>query len=220
MLAFLKSRAVLIFVGLVLLALLLWFAGPYFAFAEYKPLESVVARLVAILVLVVIWAVMLQIRALRSSRASSKLAEGVVAQEADKGAEAGGAAGGSPGDAAQLRKRFEEAVAALRKSKRRGAANLYELPWYVIIGPPGAGKTTVLVNSGLDSRSRRNSGRTRCAESVAPATATGGLRTGRSCWTRPGATPRRIPTVARTRRAGWLSCSCCASSAVGSPSTA
>jgi len=149
MLAFLKSRAVLIFVGLVLLSLLLWFAGPYFAFAEYKPLESVVARLVAILVLVAIWAVTLQVRQLRSSRASSKLAEGVVAQEAEKGAEAGGAAG-SAGDAAQLRKRFEEAVAALKKSKRRGSANLYELPWYVIIGPPGAGKTTVLVNSGLD----------------------------------------------------------------------
>lgn len=151
MLAFFKSRTVLILIGLVLLALLLWFAGPYFAFADYKPLESVVARLVAILVLVAVWAVVLQIRQLRSSRASSKLAEGVVAAEAEKGAE-GGAAGasGSSGDAAQLRKRFEEAIAALKKSKRRGAGNLYELPWYVIIGPPGSGKTTVLANSGLD----------------------------------------------------------------------
>ncbi|WP_273890733.1 hypothetical protein, partial [Serratia marcescens] len=26
---------------------------------------------------------------------------------------------------------------------------LYQLPWYVIIGAPGAGKTTALVNSGL-----------------------------------------------------------------------
>ena len=56
MLAFLKSRTVLVFVGLLLLALLIWFAGPYFAFADYKPLEGVVARLVAILVLVVAWA--------------------------------------------------------------------------------------------------------------------------------------------------------------------
>jgi type VI secretion system protein ImpL len=47
--AILKSRAFLVILGLVLLALLLWFAGPYFAFADHKPLESVVARLVAIL---------------------------------------------------------------------------------------------------------------------------------------------------------------------------
>ena len=31
----------------------------------------------------------------------------------------------------------------------RGGRSLYELPWYVIIGPPGSGKTTALINSGL-----------------------------------------------------------------------
>ncbi len=158
--AVLKSRAFLIIVGLVLLALLVWFAGPYFAFADHKPLESVVARLVTILVIVVIWAVVLQLRQLRSSRASGKMASEMLAQE-DAGGDAS-AARGSPastarsgatasgGDATQLRKRFEEAVNALKKSRRKGGGNLYELPWYVIIGPPGAGKTTVLVNSGLD----------------------------------------------------------------------
>src|SRR5688500_20112609 len=48
----------------------------------------------------------------------------------------------------QLRERFEEAVATL-KEKRRGGHSLYELPWYVIIGASGSGKTTALVNSGL-----------------------------------------------------------------------
>ena len=37
----------------------------------------------------------------------------------------------------------------LGKGKRSGAAALYSLPWYVIIGPPGAGKTTALKHSGL-----------------------------------------------------------------------
>ncbi len=36
-----------------------------------------------------------------------------------------------------------------KSSKRGGMAYLYDLPWYVIIGPPGSGKTTALVNSGL-----------------------------------------------------------------------
>ncbi len=146
--ALFKNRTLLVLLGLLLVALLIWFAGPYFAFADYNPLESVVARLVTILVIVAVWAVVLQVKQLRSSRASDKIASEVVGRKE----EAAGAAdsAGDPADAAQLRKRFEEAIDALKKSKRKGAANLYELPWYVIIGPPGSGKTTVLVNSGLN----------------------------------------------------------------------
>lgn len=162
MLGVLKSRAVLMLIGLVLVALLLWFAGPYFAFADHKPLESTTGRLIAILVLVVIWAIGLTIKQMRSNNASKKLAEGVAQGGADgdevdskdataaRRGPAASAARGSGADAAQLRKRFEEAIEALKKSKRKGAGNLYELPWYVIIGPPGSGKTTVLVNSGLE----------------------------------------------------------------------
>lgn len=145
MLTVLKSRAFLIAVGLVLLALLIWFVGPYFAFADYKPLESVIARLIAILCLVVIYAVVVQLGQMRSARASRQLADGVAKQD-----DAGLAGGAASPEAAQLRKRFEEAIDALKKSKKKGAANLYELPWYIIIGPPGSGKTTVLVNSGLN----------------------------------------------------------------------
>ena len=163
MLAILKSRIFLGLIGLALLAVLLWFAGPYFAFADYKPLEGVVGRLIAILVLVAIWAIVMTLRQLRSSQASNKIAAEVVGQDGggESGADSsgGGAAGGSRtpatsraggADAAQLRKRFEDAIEALKKSKRKGSANLYELPWYVIIGPPGSGKTTVLANSGLN----------------------------------------------------------------------
>ena len=153
---FLKSRAVLVLLGLLLLAALIWFAGPYFAFADHKPLESVVGRLVAILIVVVIWAVVLQIKQLSSARTNGKMARELVAQDAGEES-SGAAAGGGPSgtaatgaDAAQLRKRFEEAINALKKSRRKGGGNLYQLPWYVIIGPPGSGKTTVLVNSGLD----------------------------------------------------------------------
>jgi type VI secretion system protein ImpL len=140
MLAFLKSRTFLVIVGLLFLALLIWFAGPYFAFAGKSPLESVLARIVAIIVVFAVWAVIVLLKTLKSNKASAKLATEVAGQDA-KG---GGA------DAAQLRKRFEEAVDALKKTRKRGAKNLYELPWYIIIGPPGSGKTTALVNSGLN----------------------------------------------------------------------
>jgi type VI secretion system protein ImpL len=50
-----------------------------------------------------------------------------------------------------LRAEFDRAVGAIKSSKlsKSGAAALYALPWYVIIGPPGAGKSTALRNSGL-----------------------------------------------------------------------
>jgi type VI secretion system protein ImpL len=143
MMSLLKNRLFLAAIGIALLALLIWFVGPYFAFADYKPLEGVVARLVAIIVLVVIYAAIVQWRVLRGARASKQLAADVTKTD-DKAARAGA------GDAEQLRRRFEEATEALRKSKKKGTASLYELPWYIIIGPPGSGKTTVLVNSGLN----------------------------------------------------------------------
>lgn len=52
------------------------------------------------------------------------------------------------GDGAILADRMQEALAKLKKSG--GATYLDDLPWYIIIGPPGAGKTTALVHSGLE----------------------------------------------------------------------
>jgi type VI secretion system protein ImpL len=138
---FFKRRGVLIFIGLLLLSLFIWYAGPYFAFAEYKPLDPPLARLIAIGILVGLWALSLLLKLWRASRASAKLAQAVVAQKSAPTRD------GASREAVQLRERFEEAVAALKKSG--GGKSLYELPWYVIIGPPGSGKTTALINSGL-----------------------------------------------------------------------
>ncbi|TGT58924.1 hypothetical protein EN802_34105, partial [bacterium M00.F.Ca.ET.159.01.1.1] len=56
---------------------------------------------------------------------------------------------GRDDDSQVLEARMNEAIAALKRSS--GKRNfLYEVPWYIIIGPPGAGKTTALVNSGLN----------------------------------------------------------------------
>ncbi|SEW40150.1 type VI secretion system protein ImpL [Cognatiyoonia koreensis] len=52
------------------------------------------------------------------------------------------------GDGKILSERMQSALATLKKSG--GSAYLYDLPWYVIIGPPGAGKTTALQNSGIE----------------------------------------------------------------------
>jgi type VI secretion system protein ImpL len=139
MFSFLKSRKLLILIGFVLIAVFVWYAGPYFAFGDYHPLESATARLIFIALVIGFWFGWLLLKQLRASLVSQKLVAAVVNQ-----------AKGEPpsAEAVKLRERFEEGVATLKQRGRRGRS-LYELPWYVIIGAPGSGKTTALLNSGL-----------------------------------------------------------------------
>jgi type VI secretion system protein ImpL len=52
-----------------------------------------------------------------------------------------------------LQKQIIDGIGAIKRSKlggkKRGGGALYSLPWYAIIGPPGAGKTTALKHSGM-----------------------------------------------------------------------
>jgi type VI secretion system protein ImpL len=134
-----KASVLLAILGFVLIALFIWFAGPYFAFADYHPLESILARCLLIGLIVAIWGLVKLIKMLKAAQAGKQLAKAVVAQPD---------ATPNP-DAAPLRERFEDAIAALKDS-RGTDHSLYSLPWYVFIGPPGSGKTTVLENSGLN----------------------------------------------------------------------
>lgn len=134
------------FLGLVALALgavVVWFGGPYVSFGSMRPFDSVVARLVTILAMVVVWSLWMQLKQLRAQRAANQLMRDVTSQAPAR------ETAPSSADAEQLRARFDEAIGALRGSKGRNV-NLYELPWYMIIGPPGAGKTTAIANSGLN----------------------------------------------------------------------
>jgi type VI secretion system protein ImpL len=140
MFRFPRLRLLLTFIGFVLLALFIWYAGPYFSFADFQPLESPTARVLLIVFIVVLWVLSRVLRRVRAGRISTHLAAAVVRQEV---AETRPSA-----EAVQLRERFEQAVATLKGGKRDGHT-LYELPWYVIIGAPGSGKTTALLNSGL-----------------------------------------------------------------------
>ena len=81
----------------------------------------------------------------RETAANKKLIAGAAGEGPTPG-ELSGA------EIAILRQRIEEAqrhLKRLRGADRRGKKYLYELPWYLLIGPPGAGKTTALTNCGL-----------------------------------------------------------------------
>lgn len=131
--------------GLLAILLVIYLAGPLIGIGDSRPLESTNARLITILVVIVLWMLNHLRKALRANRANKQMVESLVDDageaEPDRSAE----------EVATLGKRFEEAVEVLKQSKgSKGSLNLYELPWYIIIGPPGSGKTTALINSGLE----------------------------------------------------------------------
>lgn len=75
-------------------------------------------------------------------------------RKARKGAEAIAAELSAPSAADQegqaLAKRMGDALASLKTAAgKKNRDYLYSRPWYVIVGPPGAGKTTALLHSGL-----------------------------------------------------------------------
>lgn len=140
MFAFLK-RAIVLLIGLLLLVVFIWNAGPYFGFGSYRPLEAQRARLIATGVVVGCWLLARLLKRLRAFRASDRLLAAVVAQPQPEPTRL-------PAEVVKLRERFDEAVAALQQQRTSGHS-LYELPWYVIIGAPGSGKTTALLNSGM-----------------------------------------------------------------------
>jgi type VI secretion system protein ImpL len=138
--SFLKRTFVLL-IGLLLIAIFIWYAGPYPGWGDYHPLETETARLIAILLVVGCWAIWALIKWLRANRASGRLADAVIRQSPREPER-------PSAETAKLRERFEEAVATLTHQGRPGHS-LYDLPWYVFIGAPGSGKTTALLNSGL-----------------------------------------------------------------------
>jgi type VI secretion system protein ImpL len=136
------KRWLWVILALIFFSLVIWYGGPYIQVAEYAPLETDLARMIAIALLVVLWGLRALLRELKAARAGQKLVQAVAKQEDPTNAR-------SSADSRQMAQRFEEATSLLQSSSK-GKKSLYELPWYIIIGPPGAGKTTAIVNSGLN----------------------------------------------------------------------
>lgn len=155
---FLLHPVFLTLLALLIIGVLVWWIGPLVAIGTWTPLVSELSRAILIGVVVLLVVLRIALSRWRARRASHHLTEGLTKAPAGKADE--------PENAEQkiLNTRFSEAVASLRKMRLHAAGKkpgwrdwislssgsyLYELPWYVFIGAPGAGKTTALVNSGL-----------------------------------------------------------------------
>ncbi len=125
-------RIPLIILGLIGFVAAVWFGGPMTGVAV---LASVWLRLTVIGVVLGILLFFWVLRIRRRRRAARELENALIPEVPE-------------GDGKVLSERMSGALATLKKSG--GSSYLYDLPWYVIIGPPGAGKTTALANSGIE----------------------------------------------------------------------
>ncbi|TRL41318.1 type VI secretion system membrane subunit TssM [Rhizobium straminoryzae] len=131
-------------IWLVALCVIIWFYGSLLAFGQWKPLVSINARLVVIATLVLAWVVYIAVTIIRSRRRDAALVDGIE-QSAAAEAEASQRA-----EVGEIHQRLKEALTLLRRVTRKRFGYIYELPWYVIFGAPGSGKTTALTQSGLN----------------------------------------------------------------------
>jgi len=149
-------RALLIALGLYAAGALVWFVGPLLNVGGVAPLASERARALAIACVLLLFVLHVAWRAWSSARRNRRMLDGLLPAAAAHVPEA--AAPGAP-EVAVIGQRFAQALQVLR-SRHVGAKSrfgwlkrrpyVYELPWYIIIGAPGAGKTTTIVNSGLE----------------------------------------------------------------------
>ena len=119
--------------GAIIVALILAVGLPLFVGA----LRPLWVRITCVLVVAAIWGLFAFLRVRKARKAADAIAKELTQPSA------------SDAESAALAKRMSEAMATLRSSANKKRDYLYTKPWYVIIGPPGAGKTTALLNSGL-----------------------------------------------------------------------
>jgi len=149
------SRLLWSFLGITALSALIWMIGPQIIFSNTHCLESELNRQIAIGMCYFLWIVFQLIPQLYRTWFNSKLLNNLQSYNVDHAEQAA--------TEELLNARFSEAAMILKKRQfsssqqkkhswlqRFSAQYLYQLPWYIIVGAPGAGKTTALINSGLE----------------------------------------------------------------------
>lgn len=131
---------------------LLWHLGPLLAFGEVRPLASYGTRTVCIVLIVIAYGVYGAWRLWRAMRNNEALVKRIFGSSDDAAAR--------PRDELHvLGAIVGKAVQHIRRIHGRGLGlkrffesdrQLYDLPWFMMLGTPAAGKTTAALNSGLE----------------------------------------------------------------------
>jgi type VI secretion system protein ImpL len=149
---FLSNRTVLTVLGFLALSVLLLLS------VTTLKLKLGVA-LALLLAALLIWLALHLLRQ-RRARLASQAIGAMIEREAERAVST--SAPGNQHETGALRDRLVEAIKTIKTSRlgaTSGKAALYELPWYVIIGNPAAGKSSAIINSGLQFPFAEKNGR-------------------------------------------------------------
>ena len=152
--SWLFKRAVLAFIGVLLVSLVFWFESPLIAFDGKEPFAGAGIRWFFIALMFLGWGAWYGWKMLAAHLANRRLMASLAAADAPA-APAGAHAGMTAAtvqEQAALKERMQQALDVMRKASgqgRWGRQYLYQLPWYMFVGAPGSGKTTTLLHSGL-----------------------------------------------------------------------
>lgn len=158
LLSILTNRLLWGVIGATAIAAVIWMIGPLLSIGDTRPLESERNRIIAIAIVFFIWAQSHIIPRLYNAWLNRKLMDNLKKEEP----QVSDLNKSVNSEDQVLAERFDEAAQMLKKAHFNKAGNgrrrwvqffssqyLYQLPWYVIIGASGSGKTTALANSGL-----------------------------------------------------------------------
>lgn len=130
-------------VGAVLLSVVVWL------FAPAVGINSTWLKVLLAALPVIVWLLVLVFLVRRALKRDAALVAGAT-QVDEKAAKASAAAAAASEEEKAVAGRLAEALAAMKAAGAGKGGYLYERPWYVLIGPPGSGKTTAIRSSGLD----------------------------------------------------------------------
>ncbi|MGK9419557.1 type VI secretion system membrane subunit TssM [Pseudomonas cedrina] len=125
-------------------ALLVWFCGPLLAVDDHRFWRSSTSRLLTISGLLLMWGLAMVVVGARRTARLHEPEHQVRHQRQELISH----------EVRQVQGRFKEALQTLKSSRRYGSRNerwRNELPWYLVVGEQGSGKTRLLVAGGLQS---------------------------------------------------------------------
>ena len=130
----------------IIFVALVWFVGPLVAIAGHEVLSSLVARLVGTLILVFLWGMFVVVYYARKNKKELANPEKAAAKEKELSSRSR-----LKEEIDLIRERFKSAIRIVTTSNfyGPGSRSRYALPWYLVLGSKDCGKTSLMLNSGM-----------------------------------------------------------------------